>query len=237
MTRALFIASIALLVVRPVLAQRSGGGHGGGVRGGMGGGMHGGFGGGMHGGFGGMRPGFGGNFHRGFHQQFHNNLLRHNIGRPLSPFPFGSPGFGGGNADQGYPFDYGYPDYPEDNSRYDSSNIGYQPSVSKVVEVQLSEHISSYVPVDDPTASVAPAIHGYRSTPSQTGSTDSPTVYLIAFRDNTIRLALAYWTQDSTLRYVTPNHEQKQAPLISVDRALSERLNGERHVPFHLPSS
>jgi hypothetical protein len=31
------------------------------------------------------------------------------------------------------------------------------------------------------------------------------------------------------------DHEQKQATLASVDRALSERLNGERNVTFQLP--
>ena len=48
MIRALLIVSITLLVGLPVLAQRGGGGHGGG-------GMHG-LGGGMHGGSGGMHP-------------------------------------------------------------------------------------------------------------------------------------------------------------------------------------
>ena len=226
MIRALLIVSITLLVGLPVLAQRGGGGHGGG-------GMHG-PGGGMHGGFGGMHPGFGGNIQGGFHRPFHNNFRFRNFDRSLPRFAFGSPGFDGSNADYGSPFDYGYPS--DDSQRYDSSNAGYQSSVSTVIEVQLTQHIYSYVPVDSRNALVAPDIHEYVPPPSQTNSTHGPTVYLIAFQDNSIRAALAYWTEGSTLRYVTLDHEQKQAPLASVDRALSERLNGERHVLFRLPS-
>src|SRR5579864_488951 len=158
MRRALLIVSITLLVGLPVLAQRGGGGHGGGGHGGggmhaLGGGMHGGFGGGMHGGFGGMHPGFGGSVHGGFHRPFHNNFRFRNFDRSLSPFAFGSPGFDG-NADYGNPFDYGYPS--DVSQLYDSSNAGYQSSVSAVIEVQLTPHIYSYVPVDSRNALVAP---------------------------------------------------------------------------------
>ena len=60
-------------------------------------------------------------------------------------------------------------------------------------------------------------------------------LYLLAMRDGTIRAVLAYWTDGTALHYVTMDHEQKQAPLSSVDRALSERLNRERNVTFRLP--
>jgi hypothetical protein len=215
MYRAVLIASITLLFGLPVHAQRGGGGHGGG-------GMH-----------GGMHPGFGADI-QGFHRPLHNNFRFRNFDRPLSPFAFGSPRFDGSNADYGNPFDYGY--QGDDSQGYYSSNTGYQSSVSAVIEVQLSPHISSYVPVNSRNALIAPDIHEYLPPPSQTDSTNGPTLYLIAFQDNSIRAALAYWTEGSTLRYVTPDHEQKQAPLASVDRALSERLNGERHVLFHLPA-
>jgi len=217
MRRALLIVSITLLIGLPVLAQRGGGGHGGG------GGMHGGFGGGMRGSFTGMHPGFGDRFHGGFnafhggfHQPNHNNLRFRNFDRPaLSP------------SDSGYSYD--------DSQYYDSSNAGYQSSGSAVIAVQLTPNIYSYVPVDNPTTPVAPVIQEFAPPPSQTSSTDVPTLYLIAFQDNSIRAALAYWTEGSTLRYVTLDHEQKQAPVASVDRAWSERLNGERHVLFRLP--
>jgi hypothetical protein len=39
-----------------------------------------------------------------------------------------------------------------------------------------------------------------------------------------------------TLNYMTLDYEQKQAPLDTVDRALSLQLNRERRVPFSLPA-
>jgi len=63
---------------------------------------------------------------------------------------------------------------------------------------------------------------------------DTP-LYIIAFNDGMIRAVLAYWVDGAALHYVTMEHAQKQAALASVDRALSERLNGERNVTFQLP--
>ncbi len=60
-------------------------------------------------------------------------------------------------------------------------------------------------------------------------------LYLLAMRDGTIRAVLSYSANGASLHYVTLDHEQKQVPLSSLDRALSERLNRERHVPFKLP--
>lgn len=217
MRRALLIVSITLLVSLPALSQRGAGGHG------VGSGMRGGFGGGMRGSFSGMHPGFGDRvhggfnaFHGGFHQPNHYNLRFRNFDRPaLSPF------------DPGYPYDY--------SQRYDSSNAAYQSSGSAVIALQLAPNIYSYVPIDNLATPVPPAIQEFETPPSQTSSAYVPTLYVIAFQDNSIRAALAYWTEGSTLRYVTVDHKQKQAPLASVDRALSERLNNERHVLFRLP--
>jgi len=80
---------------------------------------------------------------------------------------------------------------------------------------------------------------GYRpaapaASPSN-GQSRSP-VYLIAFRDHTIRAAESYSVNGGTLRYVTLEHEEKQAPLDTVDRALSQQLNRERQVAFALPN-
>lgn len=60
-------------------------------------------------------------------------------------------------------------------------------------------------------------------------------LFLIAFKDGTIRAVLAYWVDGTTLHYVTMDHEQKQVPLSSVDHDLSERFNRERNVTFRLP--
>jgi hypothetical protein len=63
---------------------------------------------------------------------------------------------------------------------------------------------------------------------------DEP-LYLLAFNDGVIRAVLAYWVEGASLHYVTLEHAQKQVALASIDRGLSERLNGERNVTFQLP--
>ncbi len=60
---------------------------------------------------------------------------------------------------------------------------------------------------------------------------------LIALKDQNIVTAIAYWTDRNELKYVTPARQQKQVPLSQVDVKLSERLNNERHVQFHLESA
>jgi len=67
------------------------------------------------------------------------------------------------------------------------------------------------------------------------GTIGSP-IYLIALKDHTIRAAISYSVTGNTLHYVTMEHEAKEAPLDSVDRAFSAQLNRERHVPFQLPA-
>jgi hypothetical protein len=39
----------------------------------------------------------------------------------------------------------------------------------------------------------------------------------------------------NTLRYVSTRREQREAPLDTVDRALSQKLNRERKLELHLP--
>ena len=57
---------------------------------------------------------------------------------------------------------------------------------------------------------------------------------MLAIHDGIIRAVLAYWVDGTTVHYVTMDHEQKQTPLASLDRSLSERLNRERNVTFSL---
>ena len=72
-------------------------------------------------------------------------------------------------------------------------------------------------------------------TPPQSRQNEQP-LYLLAFHDGIIRAVLAYWVDGTTVHYVTMDHEQKQTPLSSLDRSLSERLNQERAVTFSLPA-
>jgi hypothetical protein len=71
--------------------------------------------------------------------------------------------------------------------------------------------------------------------PASAPAAGRPAIYLIAFKDHTIRAAESYSVSGTTLRYSTLEHQEEQVPLDSVDRPLSDRLNRERQVPFALP--
>lgn len=62
-----------------------------------------------------------------------------------------------------------------------------------------------------------------------------PTIYQIAFKSGTTYSSVAYWMDGDTLNYVTPEGSLNRASLDLIDRPLSEQLNRERHVEFHLP--
>jgi hypothetical protein len=64
---------------------------------------------------------------------------------------------------------------------------------------------------------------------------DKPTIYLIAFKDQTILPALAYWTEGDTLNYITTQGTPNRASLTLIDTEFSKQLNRERQVEFSLP--
>lgn len=61
-----------------------------------------------------------------------------------------------------------------------------------------------------------------------------PTIYLIAYKDQSIYPAIAYWIEGDSLHYITPNGSHNRASLELIDREFSERLNRERNVEFNL---
>ena len=215
----------------PAIAQRGGGGHGGGgFHGGMGGGFHGGgfAGSGFRGGFGGFHGGFNG-FHGGF-RGFRGGFIPRNrfaFGFGYYPWGYGSYYSTGWS----YPY-YGYPyySYPYSGYSYPSLYSDYGSSASSPVVIYQSQP-----PITVYEAPAQPEIREYPETSSLQGN-ENP-VYLIAFKgQSNIRAAQAYWVTANTLHFVTLQGEQRQAPVNSVDRALTFRLNRDRHVDFRLPA-
>ena len=81
-----------------------------------------------------------------------------------------------------------------------------------------------------------PEIREYPETSLPKGN-EKP-IYLIAFKgQSNIRAAQAYWVTGDTLHFVTLQGEQRQAAVSSIDRALTARLNHDRHVEFLLPTA
>jgi hypothetical protein len=234
-----------------------GGMGGGGFRGGMGGGFRGGMGGGFRGGFGfrgGKFNNFGFRGFRGF-RNFNNfnNGFGFGWGGLYWPWGFSDWGYGSYwpydsfgypySSFASYPYDYGY-GYP---SGYGGGAPAYaaspaQPSSNVVVIYGPQTPPQTASPVireydeygQEVQRQPGPAPMSMMTAPPQSSS-QAP-LYLIAFTNHDIRAAVAYWVDGATLHYVSSDHAEHVAPLSSIDRDLSIRLNYERHVTFSLPS-
>jgi len=204
---------IGWLAILPAAAQRGGGGHGGG------GGFHGGgfHGGGFHSGVsGGFRGGYGG--FRGYGGYYRNRYL---FGFGLGFYPYSYWPY----YDYGYPY-YGY-SYP-----YSYYDYGYSTAPAVVYQSDPAPSVTVY---EAPRAA-RPETREYSPRPSAEG-TEKP-IYIIAFKNqDNLRAAEAYWVTGGTLHFITLQHEQRQAPLESVDRSLTYRLNHGRRVDLYLPAA
>ena len=203
----------------------------------------GGFGGGFRGGFGGFRGGFNrgfNNFGFGRFGRFNNGFGGWGWGWPVGWWggPWDS-GWGGG-WDGGYPYDAGYaspayataPAYAAPAYPSGGVNIVYAPQ-GPIYAAPVNPVIREYEydqygqPLGRPSGG---------SSGGGSGEASASPIYLIAFQNNhAIQAAVAYWVQGQTLHYVTLQHEEHQAPLSSLDRALTLQLNHDRNVPFQLP--
>ena len=142
-------------------------------------------------------------------------------------FGFCDPFFDCYDNGYGYPPDNGYSPY---GYPYVSYSGGGTPAVAIIQNTPWYPSEQAYAPPPPP----APAVREYTAPATQAQQYQAP-LYLIAFSDGVIRAVLAYWVDGTTLHYVSMDHEQQQAPLSTVDRALSDRLNRERNVTFELP--
>jgi hypothetical protein len=219
-------------------------------RGGMGRGtMGGGPGGGRGPGFGmtGVRPG-GAGFTRGIPATHRSHFtapsvwgggFRGGVGLGWGGWGWGGWGLGWGLGWGNYGCPYSYP-----CSSYVSSPYvgGYWPGYSDAAPIQYSpSYAAPPVTVVYPPAPVEranPVMREYDASGqeirAQPSANASP-IYLFAFRDQAIRAASSYRVEGQTLHYVTLQHEEKQAPLDTLDRALTLQLNRERRVPIQLP--
>jgi hypothetical protein len=187
-----------------------GGFRGGGIGVGRSSGFRGGYGG-YYGGYGGYYGGYGGYY---------------------SPYFYSGYGLGYGYSPWYSDYGYGYNSYPA------YSYPAYQPSPNVTVVYPPPAPAPSTVYQQRPNPLTREYDQYGQQTNRPTSSADSAApVYLIAFRDRSIRAAAAYWAEGGTLHYVTLEHEQKQAPLNTVDRDLSGQLNRERRIAFSLPAS
>jgi hypothetical protein len=173
----------------------------------------------------GFRAGFG----RGFYgSRFSNGFYGGYYG---GYWPFGL----GFYSDYWPPYAYSsyYPGYGYDPYAYAGNPYGY-------TTYQPSPNVTVVYPPDGAAARplsserARPVSREYDQNGQEIRPAGSP-VYLIAFTDHTIRTAVSYRVDGNTLHYTTAEREEKEAPLNTVDRALSMQLNRERQVAFQLP--
>jgi hypothetical protein len=249
--KVLTIAFAVMLAPAFSLAQRGGGGHGGGGGGfhggggggfhgggSMGGGFRGGSGGGFRGGYGGYRGGYGG--YRGGYGGYRGGYGGY--GR----YGYGGYGFGLGFG-YGWPYwgwGYGWP-YASygwcDPIVFDcgygySGYYGYDGAAAYAPSYSAPTYQTPAYQTPQPPVVINQYPPAAQPQPQNNSSYYRPAdYYLIAFNDHTIQAALSFHVEGDTLHYVTMQHEEKTAPLSSVDRRFSEQLNRDRRVNFQLP--
>jgi hypothetical protein len=88
-----------------------------------------------------------------------------------------------------------------------------------------------------PVETAHPSMQVYEPAAAQPAEETPPAAdfYLFAFKDHSIYSAVAYWVDGDTLHYFTSGDTHRQAPLSTLDRDLTERLNRESGVKLKLP--
>lgn len=130
--------------------------------------------------------------------------------------------------------------YGSDYEGYYDQSSGYgsqtQPNITIVNNpapppVAPTVVINQYLaPPLDPGVSEATHVFQPSSTyPSESAAADptppSPHYYLIAYKDHSVYSALAYWIEDQTLHYVTPQQTHNQASVDLIDMDFTKKLN------------
>jgi hypothetical protein len=157
---------------------------------------------------------------------------------------------GYGYSDYGYGYDGDQPApnvsvvVPQQPTPQVIINQGYTPDVARPV---LKDYSDAELPETSPTLRVyeaptlgrteAPPTQGRRAAePSRetAPADDRPTIFLIALKDSSVRAAIGFWAQGSTLNYVTPQGDVNHLSLDMLDRPTTDQLNHERGLEFEL---
>ncbi len=137
--------------------------------------------------------------------------------------------YAGDFAGTGYGYGYGY--------NGDASGYGYaaqaQPPVNVTVvnaPPQAPTVIinQNFGPQPDAGSSETARVYQPSYQPAANNNADTPAqphYFLIAFKDHSVYSALAYWIEDKTMHYVTPQQTHNQASLDLIDLDFTNKLN------------
>jgi hypothetical protein len=110
----------------------------------------------------------------------------------------------------------------------------YQPPAPPVI---INQYFST-PPASEPITAPSSEIYRAGSDRQETAeAAPAQKYYLLAFKDHSVYSALAYWIEDKTLHYVTPQNTHNQASLDLVDVDFTKKLNMNRDVPFTVAPS
>ena len=121
---------------------------------------------------------------------------------------------------------------PEDSGHYPIPETNPQHAAS-LLETAMppspGNGCSGPAGLDQPHGGALEVPQAERAEPPQIAASE-PSHVLIAVKGGLVKLATAYWVEDRTLHYLTPQGDHNQVSLDLVDRNLSVRLNqGSAH--------
>jgi hypothetical protein len=121
----------------------------------------------------------------------------------------------------------GYPPLPVIADGYGYGNGG-APSIIMLQPIQM--------PVQPPRPpEIAHAtVHEYH--PAETATAGQLPVFTLAMNDGSRHSAILVWVQNGAIHYIDPAGKTEHAPLSTLDRATTERLNQEKNLELHLPA-
>jgi len=182
----------------------------------------------------------------------YGNVAYPGTGRPQAPVPFanslgatvaGQPiplRNGSGSGRRGTVGAYGYPVFVG-GGYYDQSAYApqqQQPNITIINNppavtapaVVINQNFAAPPPVED---SPTETTHIFQSAPrreldaaaSDPNAVPAPHYFLIAYKDHSVYSALAYWIEDKTMHYVTPQQTHNQASLDLIDVDFTKKLN------------
>jgi len=124
----------------------------------------------------------------------------------------------------GFGFLGGYPLLPVIT---DGSGYGGAPSIIMLQPIQMP------VQPPRPPEIAHAAMHEYH--PAETAAAGQQPVFTLAMNDGSRHAAILVWVQNGAIHYIDPTGKTEHAPLSSLDRATTERLNQEKNLELHLP--
>jgi hypothetical protein len=130
----------------------------------------------------------------------------------------------------GYGYGYGYSGY--DTQPVQQATVqSTQPNVIVIYPQAPPQPQIYYQPAPPPQSSII-------EVPQQRQQEQTEaTHYLVAFKDHSIYSAVAYWIDGDTIHYMVSGNLHKQAPVSSIDRELTARLNEGSGLEIKLPAA